>query len=68
MKQINSMDEWRALAAELQEDGYSLSSWQYAWNEPPGFHAWFWASGHGETEVMTRDEKVHEAIIAYKAK
>jgi hypothetical protein len=66
MREIASLDDWAALAAELREDGYSLSQWQYNFDALQGFHAWFWRSGGSQLEAVTRNCAVQKAIICFK--
>jgi len=63
---IESEDEWLAFSAILTEDGYSLSQWQYDFDHPLGFHAWFWSSGKRLLEVVTHSGRVQAAILNYR--
>lgn len=63
---IESAEEWSAFSAVLAEDGYSLWQWQYDFNHPLGFHAWFWSSGKKLLEVVTHSDRVQDAIISFQ--
>lgn len=68
MQRIDNIDQWRALAAELCEDGYAIWQMQYSASQPEGFHAWFWAEGRADIEVVTHSREVEKAMVKYKAK
>lgn len=68
MKRIDTLEQWTALAGELAEAGYHLSQFQYRATDPHGFHAWFWASGRPQVEIVTFDHGVELAIVEYNPK
>jgi antibiotic biosynthesis monooxygenase (ABM) superfamily enzyme len=69
MKQIDTLEQWAALAAKLAEHGYRLWQMQYGVDQPEGFHAWFFRPGKPQDfEVVTHNNDVYNAIINFKAK
>lgn len=66
MKQIESLDDWLALAAELREDEYAIWQMQYAANQPEGLHVWFWSSERDDIEVVTQNRNIQKAILKCK--
>lgn len=65
MKKIDNIEQWNILCAALKEKGWRLWQMQYRWNEPEGFHAWFWKEGKKDVEVVTYSEEVQEEILRY---
>ncbi len=39
--------------------------WQYAWNLPEGFHAWFTKDGK-DFEIITHNKRIQESMIESK--
>jgi hypothetical protein len=66
MTRIDTLDQWQALAGELSKGGYHLFQFQYGAGQPEGFHAWFWASGRPEFELVTFNQDIETAIIKFK--
>jgi len=63
---IPSLAAWLPISTELSTRGYQRYIIQYRPESPEGFHAWFWAEGRPDVEVVTHDEGVCKAIMKYK--
>jgi hypothetical protein len=59
---INSIEECNRLIQAFIQKGYHLWQFQYRWNLPEGFIAWFF-NGKYDVEVHTQDERVQETLI-----
>lgn len=68
MTEIETLDQWNALAAELRKAGYTIYIMQYDADHPEGFNVWFWLSGRPQVHLVTYDRKVQEAIVNYQEK
>lgn len=68
MKLIETLGQWRAMADDLMEDGYTLYQMQYGTDLPQGFHATFWRSGWPDIEVVTHSAAVHDAIVKFRTR
>lgn len=62
MTEIKSLDQWRSLAALLQQHGFRLWQMQFDASRQGGFHAWFAKSGQPDMEIVTRYEVVQAEI------
>jgi hypothetical protein len=65
MKHIDTMEKWWILARALHEKNYRIWQFQYSWDHPEGFHSWFMHDTKSDVEVVTRNEDVQVAIVAY---
>lgn len=68
IREVETLDDWHALAADLREDEYAIWQMQYRYSQPEGFHAWFWAKGRPELHIVTHSEEAQSAIVNYRVK
>ena len=64
MKSIESIDDWRTYSERLLKNGYAIWQMQYDTQSTEGFHVWFSKSGKKDFEIVTHNDKIHDAIIA----
>lgn len=62
---IESMDKCNRFLAKFRANGWSLWQTQYIWSEPEGYHAWFMKAGEDDIELVTHNEAVQDAIVAF---
>ena len=67
MRQIDTMDQWTALATRLRANGYRLWQSQYTWDMPAGYNAWFTKPGKDDFEVVTYSKEVQDAIVVFNS-
>lgn len=67
-KQINTTDQWNILSAAMRENDYRFWQFQFSYNSPEGFHAWFWKADKEDVEVVTFSKEVQDLIIGYDYK
>jgi hypothetical protein len=67
MKSIETVEQWEILKKTLKEKGYRLWQMQYSYDEPQGFHAWFWKSGRSDVKVVTHNKDIQNDIICYNS-
>ncbi len=65
VKKVETMENWRILEAAFKEKGWKLWQLQYRWDDPVGFHAWFWKTGKEDVELITKCEEIQSSIVAY---
>ena len=63
MRQIDDIEQWNAAKSYFQDHSYKLWQFQYGFDTPDGFHAWFTDLAHNDIEIVTFKEDVQEAII-----
>jgi hypothetical protein len=64
--EVKDLEQWAALAGELQASGYTRFMWQFGTDRPEGLFGWFVSPGRPDIEIMTRDPAVEEAALKYK--
>ena len=65
MKHINTIEKWHILRQAMVEKGWSLWQFQYRYDSPEGFHAFFIKEGKPDVEVKTFNQEVEESIVGY---
>ena len=62
---INTIANYKTWERWFRDNGYLPWQYQYQWDSPEGFHAWFMKAGVEDIEVITRNEEVHKAIMNF---
>lgn len=63
---IETMEKCNKFLEECRQRGYTVWQMQYRWDEPEGFHAWFYKSGHEDIEVITHNKQIQQAIVKFE--
>ena len=67
MRRIDTIEQWNTLAARLREKNYRFWQSQFDWDDPEGFHAWFFKAGKNDYPVVTFKKEVQTAIIDFNS-
>lgn len=65
MYKVDTMEKCNRFLDKLRADGWELWQMQYGYDNPEGFHAWFWKTGQEDVEIVTHSLDVQNSIVGY---